>query len=490
MILQFKKYSEFYSISNLNKTHCVSLIRNILNKYKRIEWFKLLNTISSYIFLGDDIKKIEIAQNRLIGPIKFFLFHRRANLTLAQFIFDTNSSYFSYNKNQVNRNDIFKIYLLINEYLDLCETENSAGDNESIFFNTFKIVQTSFNGVDLRITQNLYQDYYDKFLETPRNREINKIISEKLGLEFETVSTFLRSFNSPEKKTIKNPLQLIEKIVGIDFNQIDEIWINRPIKCDIPYEYNFLENHAIIKYKDQYFVYDVFNLYYSLIRKIYDILFNQSVFDFPDFFGKNVIEPILLNRYKEQFSQLTILNVQSKKYEYSDFGILYKDIIFLFEIKSSFFKPNIRYTKDRSYFLKSFDGKYVTTSGINQQVNRIRDLDKKYDLFMESNSLKNKKYTFYTILIAFDESIQCLNCNWYLNKKYKEQIKGLNLSNISLSDQYAVLTVNEMELLRNKTDNINNQIEILLGYCNTSEKNIPMREFMEQRKENHGKQHL
>lgn len=476
MNFRFVKYSEYYSTAKLDEISCDKEIREILIRYTRIEWIKLLNYIATKIFLGDDINKIKLVQKEFFSG-DFILFHRRANLAIIQFIFDINSIEFSLNNNHVTELDIFDLYLLVNEFLDLKETQTSLDTIESVFFSTFKIVSTSFNGTDLRLTLNLYQEYYNKLSETRNSQEIKRIISSKLGLEFDKVSDFLKFLASPDMSH-SDPLSTIEKIVGINYDRIDEEWANRS-RCGIPYEYNFLENFGIINHSNNYYVYDVFNLYYSLIRKIYDILFNQSVFDFPDFFGKKIIEPILINRLNKRFEKLTILNVQSKSYEYADFCILYDNSLILFEIKSAFFKPNIRYTNNYSYFVKSFDGKYVTNSGITQQIKRIVDLDCSYQKFKKLHGIGDKRIHVYPVLIAFDESLQSYGCNWYLNQKFRNQIEGLKFNNIECPGKYAVLTVNEMEILNNYSFSPNEQIEMLLKFLNQSQSTIPFRIFLE-----------
>lgn len=484
MTYRFVKYSEFYSDSKLDQITCESRIKAILIKYSRIEWFGLLTAIANGIFLGGDIKRIKAIQEVYFKSLDFFLFHRRANLLIAQFLFSLVSKDFLDNRNQFENKDILDLYLLINEYLDLKETESSSDSIHSLFFNTFKIIQTSFNASDLRLILNLYSECYHKLLDSPNAKKIKEIISSKLGIEIEIVSKFLNNLKDPQSKDFDNPLSFISKVVGIEYDLIDSKWENRKIKIGIPYEYNFLEESAIIDYNGTYYVYDVFNLYYSLIKKIYDILFNQSIFDFPDFFGKNIIEPILIQRLDNQFRHdgINILNVQNKKFEYADFGINFNDTIILFEIKSIFFKPNIRYTSDYNYFFRSFDGKYVTKSGVNQQINRIVDLDNNFEIFISQNSIYDKKYTIYTILIAFDESLQCYGCNWYLNQKYQELVRKIKLKKLSLGDHFAVITVNELELLNTKGLSALNQVLSIKDYLDSSQNIISFRTYLENHK--------
>jgi hypothetical protein len=484
MTYRFVKYCEFYSTSKLDILTCENRIKVILIKYSRIEWFGLLTAVANGIFLGGDINRIKATQEVYFKSLDFFLFHRRANLLIAQFLFSLDSKDFPINRTQFENKDILDLYLLINEYLDLKETESSTDSIKSLFFNTFKIIQSSFNETDLRLILNLYLECYHKLLESPNTNKIKEIISSKLGIEIEIVSKFLNALKDPLSKDFSDPLSFISRVVGIKYDLIDPKWQNRRIKIGIPYEYDFLEESAIVDYNGTYYVYDVFNLYYSLIKKIYDILFNQSIFDFPDFFGKNILEPILIQRLNTQFSNvgINILNVQTKKFEYADFGINFDNTIILFEIKSIFFKPNIRYTSDYNYFFKSFDGKYVTKSGVNQQINRVVDLDKKFENFISQNSISDKKYTICTVLIAFDESLQCYGCNWYLNQKYQELIRRINLKQLSLSDHFAVITVNELELLNTKGLSALNQALIIKDYLNSSQNIIPFRTYLENHK--------
>ncbi len=463
---KFLKYSEFHYTPAFDKAQCDKWIRFTLKRYSRTMWLNLLSDVARRIIIGSDREVLLSAQRDLIQFTDGIIIHKRANLTLIQFIFDIKESEFNTNTLIIIEN-IRDIYLLINEFMDVCDVENQNGEiNQFILFTTYKTIHTSFNDNDLKYSLEYFNEYYNEIEKQPNANNIKSIASSYLGCDFGEVVNFLKSFHQDEGRRSTSQISFAFQLVGLEYERIDEKWENRIPKLDIPYEFNFFENAAIICHQEKYYVYDVFNLFNSIVRKIYNALFNQVYFDFPNFFGKKIAEPVIIRRLLSQFynTDIDVLRVKIRSKEYADFGIRYQKRIFLFEIKSTYFKPSIRSTPDIDYFIQSFDGKYVLKSGVRQQINRIKDLDNDYEFFLSQNRLDRKAYTIYPILLLFDESLQCYRRNVYLDQKFQSQASTMLLKNISISNNYASFTINELEALKTKYPDPILQLETIVKF--------------------------
>lgn len=144
---------------------------------------------------------------------------------------------------------------------------------------------------------------------------------------------------------------------------------------------------------------------------------------------------------------IEIFKVSFTNMEYADFGIKYKDKIFLFEIKSSVLNQRIRFSSDYPTFIKSFNDKFVIKEGLDQQVKTLKKNDTELDLFRERTGIKNtNQLKFYPILLVFDESFQALCTNSYLNNRFQimKRVNNFIPQKIHLSNTHSTITFNEI----------------------------------------------
>jgi hypothetical protein len=477
----FLKYSTVYNVKGYSLNEYIEKAKSILKNYQRIEWLKILTSFANKIFLGNDLSRYRELHKELCGNSQIIVIHRRANLLVAQLLFSINESQFSL-QSEVKNQDIIDLYLIINECLDYSEVEVMKGtSDENLLFSTFKIISTSFCSSDLKVSLNLFTKYYDKISSDPNSKILKPILQDELCVDLDTIIKYLKSFQDT-KSSIK-PLSFLDKLIVLNYNEIDEKWLIRDPCLPVPYEYNFVAMFPMIKHEGNYYVFDVYSLFNSIITRIYTILFSLDSFDFKDYFGKKIVEPVILKRLSDHFICRTIkeLKVQTRKHEYADFGIIQNRDIFLFELKSAFFTPEIRYTRNWDYFFKSFNGKYVTNSGIEQQLKHIVEIDTQITKFCNLNSLPVTKYKIHPILVGFDESLQCYGCNSHLNAYYKKRIDTIlpSLNNIEISTEFCLLTINEIELLAMKFEESQDRLDLIRSYILTPDKVIPFREFIE-----------
>ncbi|MCJ7446801.1 MAG: hypothetical protein MUO72_03830 [Bacteroidales bacterium] len=385
------------------------------------------------------------------------------------------------NNTDIKRIEVLDLYLLINECLDLSETEIIHDQApQKIFFSTFKIVHTSFNEGDLQVSMTLFLEYYQRISNDPEAQALKDSIKNVLGVEYIEIVNFLKSIQGSFART--KSFEFLDKLIVINYENIDYAWENRNPKIPLPSDFCFLEKFPFIKKGSTYYSYDVFQLFHSIITRIYNVLFNQTDLNFKDYFGKKIIEPILINRLTKNLTskKINLLKVQTKNYEYADFGLKNEKDIFLFEIKSIYFSPEIRFTQNLDFFLKSFDGKYVKNGGIEQQIKHIQDIDKNMSKFLRLNNLPREKYKFHLILIGFDEGLQSVGCNLYLNSYYKKRYLEIHpfLTNLDLSSDYGVVTINELEILFGKFESPDKKLDTLKKYILSTQKIYPFREFV------------
>ncbi|MFW6046617.1 MAG: hypothetical protein ACOCP4_02360 [Candidatus Woesearchaeota archaeon] len=485
MILRFYSYKDLHG-RPLTSESCINKITKIIISNSRNHWLRFLTELSKKVKFWTEYGDIIRFQKDNFG-VNFpdvIVINRRAVLVLTQFLFSINEDEFSSTSKSFNSKDLGFLFLIINEYIDKKETISLRKSlKKEIFFTSFKIIHTSFNISDIKILYFLFNKFHNFIRNSKNIDKYNEILIKELGCSLQSFSEVLNYLMGIDK--LNNKFYELVDIQSIKCESIDFLWKKRENKLPIPFEYSFLEKYPIVKADGKYYIYDNTNLFLSTIKKVFSVLADDEVYDFRHDFGQNIVEPIIKNELSDIFldSDIEIINVSSRKFQYGDFGLCFGNYIFLFEIKSIYFKPRIRYSMDYDYFISAFDGKFIKKSGVEQQVKRIKDIDNNFEHFKQLSKLKNEKYKVFPIILSFDDSIQALGCNWYVNNRFSifKRILIKNLKNIEISENMCIISFTELILLKEKYSNPKSRIELLLEFLKRKTDLKPFREYMETR---------
>ncbi len=487
MIIKIYSFKDFFN-NPLTSDLCELEIIKILASNTRIHWFKFLHEIAKKIkfWNQEDILKLQKEIFQKGFPRKIVL-NRRAVLVITQFLFSIKKPRFSIKDKPINSKDTTFLFLIINEYLDLKETLKIRKSlKKQLFFSTFKTIHTSYGAADIMIMHYFFEKFYQKITRLKQIDVYNKQLQKEIGYDHDSFNVFL---NSLINGTIsKSQFQDLKNISSINYDDIDALWQNRTVKLEIPFEYNFLENFPLVNENGIFYLYDHTNLFVSLIRKEFSVLANYNSADFRHEFGQDIAEPIIQEELTNMFQGegVKIIKVSTKNYQYGDFGVCLDDKLLLFEIKSVYFKSEIRYSNNYEYFISSFNGKFVKKHGVEQQVRRVIDIDVNYEHFRQLTNLPDKKYTIYPIILSFDDSVQSIGCNWYINNRYAIYKKLLikKISHIKVSDTTCIISFNELKILNDKFSRAKEKAEKILEFIKRKPDIFSFREFIETKRPN------
>lgn len=452
---------EYYTFSKetgikVSADFCEYYIKTIMLSYKMEMILRALSTVSIEIGSVNELDKLLKLQKDFFQIPKDFpeiFVHKRATLTLFQLIYSFADEQFG-QSDKVSKRDLFLLYCLVNdllndrEYIDIPKPVNTK-----MFFSSFKIIHTSFNNYDSQATHYFFVEYYNTILTLDDKDKYEEVIRNGLKIEFHDLIKILKSLSSGSSEGIFN---LIKEITSININEISTKWRDRVPKLPIPFEFGFLERYPLIKVNEDVLLTDFDNLFNSIVRSAYELLCYQDYSKFKSEFGKNIVEPVLIKLLEEMFmsDDIEIFKVSFTNIEYADFGIRYKNKIFLFEIKSSVLNQNIRFSSDYPTFIKSFNDKFVLKEGLDQQVKTLKKIDTELGLFRERTGIKNtNQLNFYPILLVFDESFQAFCTNSYLNNRFQimKRVNDFIPQKIHLANTHSTITFNEIYSL-NKLD--------------------------------------
>lgn len=455
---------------------CLLTIKGILKTYKKETLFRSFSSIAQNIGLGNDFNSIlQFQQDQFRIPIhkEALVVHRYATCVIFQFLFSIIDEEYG-DIVEINMRDVFLIYILVNQLTEICEgasLNKKKALNKKLFFTNIKQIHYVSNKDDLQAGFYLFKGYYQRIIQL--NRELyNRIIEEEFGFNIEEYSRILDLI---ENRDYPNIFHLLEKFAVISFDKTHEVWEERKPKFDVPHEFPFLQKYPLLKINNSYLVTDLHSVFSSLFRILYQTLLEYDNISFKGDFGKNIVEPTIIDLLTEIFvdQNVRIIKVGSKKFEYGDFGLVLNNDIFLFEIKTSLLNNPAIYTNNYEIFMKIFNDKFVHKEGVSQQVKKIQSIEDNFDHFCSLSGVnKNEKYTIYPILAVFDESLMSFCCNWYLSLRFEvyKRIKKLRIQKIGLAPCHSTATFNEIYRMRYIDKNPSERLGLLKLYSDTKNK--------------------
>lgn len=467
-----KYYTYLDEIHNsVSPAYCIDFIQKILTSYNQEQIIRLLSHISITFGLSNNPESILLLQEKQfnVPSIKnVFFVHRQATLTLFQFVCSIPSEKFA-SKTEIPTRDVFLLYILVNQLLEFTEYfVKNKSVNKSLFFINIKSIHLTQNETDLRGSFELFKQYYVKMIELNKNK-YDKIIQDSFGL---SIDEFIHVMNLVKERSYRNIFSLFDKFAVVKLEELYEKWNQRSPKLSIPFEFSFLEKYPLIKIGNEYFLTDANNLINSLFRSVYEKLFQSDKDVFKSDFGY-IVEPVIIKLLEETFINKTIkqIKVFSKSYQWADFGLLYNQDIFLFEIKSSRLKKEIIYSSDYNYFIKNFNAKFVLEEGVKQQVKKLVEIENDYNRFCQVTKIDPKlTYKIHPILLSFDESLQAFCCNWYISTRFDNLVRICNLkpSKFVLAQSHATLTFSELFRIKEMEKSQEEKIALLKNYSDGS----------------------
>lgn len=473
-----KKYYTFTDETQLPVTNelCFKKISDIIKTYTRETILRMASQTSQDLGTGNDPSRIlELQSERFKIPIAsdVYLIHRQAILILLQFTFSFSEDEFG-QQNEISTREVFLLFTLINSYLELNEyTVSKKSIPKKLFFSSIKTAHLMMNENDLQAAFYFF-DKFSSVIESQNLTTFNDIIKEYLDVD---IAETREIFQKAKNQSYPEIFSFFEKFAVIEYDKIDTYWKNRSPKFDIPFEYNFFNQYPLIKKDKDYLVTDLYNLFNSLFNIVYDILVEVDRENFKGIFGKDIAEPVITEFLNEVFKddQIDFIKVGSNTREFADIGILYKDNIFLFEVKTSIFSRKMLFSTDYDRFIKAFNNKFVLSEGISQQVKRLIDIENNFESFCNLSQIDNSKnYKIYPILLVFDETLQAFCANWYLSTRFDNIMRTKNFVPLkfSLAKNHSTITFNEIYRLNKLEINPIQKLELIQQYSDASQKNV------------------
>jgi hypothetical protein len=487
------EYQEYWSYSKeygrkLSRDECLKRIHNIFKQYKRELFIHLISHIATNFGVDNDGEMINNIQSKLFGiNIKRPLIHRSALNVLFQLILEYRDFSESDNSLTIKKENLAELFLLINEFWDIEYDEVNKNINYSetqkLIFHGIKLFYGIVNGEDVQAKLFYFRRLYDEIHNNSKFINEIKIFEKSFNISFDYYREILSCLS--EIRNTKEIYNILIEKFAIDINDIEKKWNNRIPKIPIPFDFKFLIDYPIIKTEKNKYVLNAYFLFLAIIMKCYYILCNENVTPkFRQNVTKYVLEDIVKNFLSETFIGENIKNLiltyDSNK-EYADWGMIYDDIIFLFEIKSGTIPVEKKYGKDIDAFYKELSKKYIEEQGINQQIKSLIEIEKNYDSFCKRCNIEKKKYIILPVLLLYDDIFEITGINDYMRQKYIELIgrKKFYPKNFILSANNAIITFTDLFVFSKKTfENPEERIKKLIGYYRYR---LPFRMFLEEK---------
>lgn len=350
------------------------------------------------------------------------IIHKRALLLLSQIFFSFDA--FSNNKNlKVTVQEARDLFLCANEILNLSESSKDRNSDIKLFYNFHKFAIDLISVSDINCFSNFYPKIYNLLKISDNFYDYNKSVEEVLGTGIENyTSEVIKMMNNAGKVGYK----IVKENFSIPFSKTYLEWTKRTPQLQIPYEYKFLQTFPVVLLDNETFpICTIDLLFIAMIKKIYFILRGR----YPSQFGKDwgkIVENEISNYFREKIVGKEIREIQNlyisingKEIELADFGIILNNTIFLIEVKSGMLSLNEKYSPSMDEFKKAIDKRYVEKEGINQELNRLQDLDNNFDFFCIQNNIDpSLKYNLIPIVIFLDDDLSCMGANKYFGNQF------------------------------------------------------------------------
>jgi len=417
--------------------------------------------------------------------------HRRAIHLLSQIFFScTNFSKFDY-AYKISHEDTYNLFLFANTILNGVEGYKKLSEDEipssiQFFHTAYRFSNDLITNQDVRILFLFYHRFYEKLRTTKSKNQYDIIIKNTVGINLEIYSDILNQLYNRKKKIAYN---FVIKNFSVLFEDTNKKWLTRKPKIKIPFEYRFLQTNSIVIYEFRpYWMCSIPFIFAAMAKKPYHIFRGSGNLNFGNDFGNSVentfcefFDEKLLNRNCLKISELKIRNV-----ELADYGILYKNNLLLFEIKSSMLSLKEKYEQNLGKFQNAIDDKYVNSSGVTQQLKRIKNLDEYYELFCKKNNLSNSiPYNIIPIILFLDEEFIALGVNKYFGERFISKRSELEyeFKKINCHKNNTALTFNELyssiEELQNPEDVLKSIILYNINFNNINISMFPYENYLQ-----------
>ena len=473
---------------------CKEKIYSILHSYKRELFINFISHIAVRFGINNDGEMVRNIQFELIGiDINKPLIHRSALNVLYQILIEYRDFSESDNRKTINARDIYDLFLLLNEfwdieYDDLMNYKNYNETQRLVFFG-IKLFYGIVSPEDVQAKSFYFRKIYDEIYNSGNFKNEIGIFEKSFNMSFNDYRRILTCLS--ERENGKEIYNLLNEKFSLDINEVERKWDERDPKLPIPYEFKFMIDYPILFSGNKKYVLNSYYLFLSLIMRCYYILCNKNVT--PNFRGtinKDIFENIIKDFLSEIFIDKNIKKINlnySKNKEYADWGMVWKNFIFLFEIKAGTISIQKKYGKDIEKFYKELSKKYIEEQGIIQQIKSFEEIDKNYDDFCKRCKIKTRRflffkktYTIFPILLLYDDIFEIPAVNDYMRNKYLELIikRKFNPEKFILNENDAIITFTDLFVFSNRKFNKpEEKITKLIKYFRSR---LPFRMFLEE----------
>jgi len=471
----------------LSRDKCKEKLHNIFRSYRKETLYGLIGHIAINFGIENNREMITRIQNELFGyDIKKNLIHRGAINVLYELVLDFNNFSPSDTRGRLEVKDLEGIFLLINEfwdieYDDLLKYED-IGDTKRMIFHAVKLLYGIHNPEDIQSKSfyflKIYEEINDNKIFAKEIETFENIFEIKMNQYIEILR------NMSNTKDNKKTINFLKDKFTTNISELEIKWQNRTPNIPSPFDFKFLLDYPVLEIGNKQYVINAYYLFMAIIMKCYFILSNpKTAPKFRENVTKYVFEKIVTEFLTKIFigeDVSRIITLKNKNNEYADWGMIYKNIIFLFEIKSGTLSVQNKYGNNIYSFFEELSKKYIEKQGVNQQIKRLMDIDNNWDYFCNCcNLTQGKKYIICPTLILYDDIFELPGINIYMREKYFEKLRLNNFKpkNFILCANNAIISYTDLFALSNKKmKSYNKKVEKFIGYFNY---NLPFRTYLE-----------
>jgi hypothetical protein len=482
---EYLSYRKNYG-KKLSREECLKRIYSIFHLHKRELLINCISHIAIKFGVNNDIEMIKNIHKDLFGiDFKMYFVHRSALNVMYQLLLEFRDFSLKDDSKIIRPEDLAELFLLINELWDIeydeLKKNNNNTETQILIFYGIKLFYGIVGPEDVQAKAFYFRKIYENVYKSGKFCKEIEIFESDFKISFFEYMNILKSLT--ERKNTKEIFNILIGKFSIDINEIESKWDNRLPKLPIPFDFKFLIDYPIVISKDKKYVINSYFLFLALIMKCFYVLCNKDAS--PNFRGivnKEIFESVVKDFLSSIFigKDIKELNLfYNNNNEYADWGMVFKNFIFLFEIKSGTISVEKKYGKDIKAFYKDLSKKYIDEQGISQQLKSILALDKNFESFCEINKLKKRNYIVLPLLIVYDDIFEIVGVNDYMRQKYIELVgkKKIYPKNFILSANDAIITFTDLFVFSQKKYIHKHKIRKLIGYFRNR---LPFRMFIEE----------
>ena len=471
-------YSDEFN-QKLSYQKCLIKLHSIFRNYRRELFIKAISHISKKFGIDNDKKMILKIQSELFGNrLNQNVIHRTALSALYQFILEFRDFSKHDLSNIIKPEDLFNIFIIINEILDRFYDSFRSRSNEleNIIFQGVHIFHDIISPLDINAKAFIMHELYKRMINDSKFADEIRHFNENSKYSFlEYVAYIEKMIKLIDNRTL---FHVLVNNYAFNLDDILQKWDNRYYKINPPFDYKFLQDYPLVIIQNNPNAISYYYIILSFLEKAYHLCSNKK---FRDNLGKHIFETIIKEFLRVIFisKEIKELNLKYNGYEYSDYGIIYEDKIILFEIKSGTIPISIKLGNDIDKFFEIINNKFIKKEGITQQINQLINIDNDFVKFCEVTKISSReKYEIYSVLLCFENAFDTPGTKMYFNQRFKEvsETKKFKSINFACSDNYSILTFTELFNLSTLEKYSN--VEKLNLFLESMKDYQPLREFI------------